>query len=87
MSNFTQDTQGLMSLYRMMVLTRVFEEYSEKLYKDGLIRGGLHLANGQEAVTAGVCSLLSLSDTLTCTYRGHGAVIAKGSKIDKLLSQ
>lgn len=87
MSNFAEDTQSLMSLYRMMILTRIFENYSEKLYKDGFIRGGLHLANGQEAVTTGVCSLLSSSDTLTCTYRGHGAVIAKGSKIDKLFGE
>lgn len=37
---------------------------------------------GQEAVPVGVCSELHPSDTMTCTYRGHGATLAKGSAID-----
>jgi len=78
---------ALLHLYREMYKIRLFEERSEALYKEGKIRGGMHLANGQEAVAVGVCSALRLSDTLTCTYRGHNAVIAKGARLDALFGE
>jgi len=61
-----------------MVLIRAFEERLEKLYKEGLIRGSLHLCVGQEATAAGGCAALRPNDYLTCTYRGHGQSLAKG---------
>lgn len=79
--------ERLASSYRSMLRIRVFEERSETLYKAGKIRGGLHLANGQEAVSVGVCNALRLTDTLTCTYRGHNAIIAKGAPLDRLFGE
>ena len=76
-----------LSLHRSMLQIRIFEEYSESLYKEGAIRGGLHLSNGQEAVSVGVCSALRKTDTITCTYRGHASVLAKGSPIAPLFGE
>ena len=81
------DREVLIDLHRQMLSIRLFEEYAERLYSRGAIRGGLHLANGQEAVSVGVCSVLEPTDTLTCTYRGHASVIAKGAPLDRLFGE
>jgi TPP-dependent pyruvate/acetoin dehydrogenase alpha subunit len=49
-----------------------------QLYKEGLIRGSLHLCLGQEATASGACAALRRDDFITCTYRGHGQALAKG---------
>jgi TPP-dependent pyruvate/acetoin dehydrogenase alpha subunit len=81
------DAERLLRSHRQMLLVRAFEEQCERLYKGGSIRGGLHLANGQEAVSVGVCENLRPDDTLTCTYRGHASVIAKGAPLDRLFGE
>lgn len=81
------NSDRLLSAYREMLRIRVFEEHAERLYKSGAIRGGLHLSNGQEAVSVGVCGALRQDDTLTCTYRGHASVIAKGAPLDRLFGE
>lgn len=68
----------LIERYREMLLIRAFEERLAQLYKDGRIRGSLHLCIGQEATAAGGCAALRRDDYLTCTYRGHGQALAKG---------
>ena len=47
------------------------------------MRGSTHLCSGQEAVTVGACSVLRGGDSMLCTYRGHGAVLAKGAPLDR----
>jgi len=61
---------------------RVFEDLVKGLFGSGLVRGSTHLCQGQEAVPVGVCSLLTPGDAMTCTYRGHGAVLAAGAALD-----
>jgi TPP-dependent pyruvate/acetoin dehydrogenase alpha subunit len=34
-----------------------------------------------------VCAALSAGDTMTCTYRGHGAVLAKGAPLDRCFAE
>jgi TPP-dependent pyruvate/acetoin dehydrogenase alpha subunit len=80
-------TDVLLDLHRQMVSIRVFEDRAEALFKRASIRGGLHLSNGQEAVAVGVCSVLEVTDSLTCTYRGHAPVIAKGAPLDRLFGE
>lgn len=74
-------------LYRAMVRVRAFEDGLLKLSQDGLLRGSLHLARGQEAVAAGLGAALLTSDTLTVTYRGHGIALAKGCPMPDLLCE
>lgn len=69
---------SLTQLYRTMVLIRCFEQRCESLYAAGEIYGSLHLCIGQEATATGACAALRPDDVITCTYRGHGAALAKG---------
>jgi TPP-dependent pyruvate/acetoin dehydrogenase alpha subunit len=70
-----------------MYRIREFEDAVDRLFARGQIRGSTHLCQGQEAVSAGVCSALRLTDTMFCTYRGHGQVIAKGADLTRALGE
>src|SRR3954452_16819960 len=69
-------------LFIRMVEIRAFEERIQRLFAQGLVRGTTHLCQGQEAVSVGACSALDEGDTMTCTYRGHGHVLAMGAPLD-----
>jgi TPP-dependent pyruvate/acetoin dehydrogenase alpha subunit len=69
---------GLRSMWRI----RLFEEAVQALFLQNLVSGSTHLCQGQEAVSVGVCAALEPDDFMTCTYRGHGAVIAMGAPLD-----
>lgn len=79
-------TDGL-RLYRVMLEIRYFEDAVQSLYLKGLVRGTTHLCQGQEAVAVGGCSVLRAGDTMTCTYRGHGAILAMGASVDGSLAE
>jgi len=66
------------TLYSRMLEIRYFEDEVQRLFFRGLVRATTHLCQGQEAVTVGACSVLGAADTMVCTYRGHGAVLARG---------
>lgn len=66
-------------LFASMLRIRSFEDEVKALFASGLVRGSTHLCQGQEATVVGVCSQMRPGDTMTCTYRGHGAVLAAGA--------
>ncbi len=72
---------------RSMHEIRWFEEECHALFARGHVRGSTHLCAGQEAVSVGVCRALRVSDTMACTYRGHGAVLAMGSALDRAFGE
>jgi len=72
-----------LELLRAMLEIRFFEDECHRLFAAGLVRGSTHLCQGQEAVSVGACSALKKGDTMTCTYRGHGAVLAMGAPLDR----
>jgi acetoin:2,6-dichlorophenolindophenol oxidoreductase subunit alpha len=72
---------------RLMHEIRFFEEEVQRLFTDGLVRGSTHLCQGQEAVAVGACRALSQGDTMACTYRGHGAVLAMGAPLDRTFAE
>jgi TPP-dependent pyruvate/acetoin dehydrogenase alpha subunit len=76
-----------LTLLRRMHLVRSFEEEVQRLFAKGLIRGTTHLCQGQEAVAIGACAALAVNDTMTCTYRGHGAVLGRGVAPDEALGE
>lgn len=82
----TAPSDGLESLGRMLQI-RYFEEEVQELFAKALVRGSTHLCNGQEAVSVGVCTALRPGDTMTCTYRGHGAAIAMGAALDQCFGE
>ncbi len=64
--------------YERMVEIRVLEDAVRALFAEGLVRGTTHTCQGQEAVSVGVAVALRPTDTVCCTYRGHGAALALG---------
>lgn len=77
----------VLDLHRRMVRIRRFEESSGKLVETGDMPGFLHLYVGQEAVAAGVGSVLSDADQITSTHRGHGHAIAKGAEFRPMFAE
>ncbi len=70
--------EGMLHLYRRMLLVRRAEERLATLFADGEIPGFLHLSIGQEAVSVGVTAALDRHDTIASNHRGHGHALAKG---------
>ena len=77
----------LLSLHRRMLEIRFFEDEVMRLFMQNLVRGSTHLYQGQEAVAVGACTMLRAGDTMTCTYRGHGAVLAMGAPLDRSMAE
>lgn len=74
-------------LFRTMVTIRQFEVKAGALFAAGQLPGFIHLSIGQEAVAAGVCGVLSRSDEITTTHRGHGHCIAKGGHVLGMMAE
>ncbi|HKC29299.1 MAG TPA: thiamine pyrophosphate-dependent dehydrogenase E1 component subunit alpha [Jatrophihabitans sp.] len=81
----TQDR--LLDMQRRMHEIRLFEETVMGWFSRALVRGSTHLYQGQEAVAVGVTSALRHGDTTTCTYRGHGTVLAQGAPLDRSFAE
>jgi acetoin:2,6-dichlorophenolindophenol oxidoreductase subunit alpha len=81
------DKSGQLELLRKMHEIRFFEDACHRLFAQGLVRGSTHLGQGQEAVAVGACSVLREGDTMSCTYRGHAAVLAMGAPLDRAFGE
>jgi len=81
------DQEALLGLYRTMLLIREFEDEVYRLFLQGVIAGTIHLARGQEAISAGIMAALRPDDYVTITYRGHGHCIARGVSLDKMFGE
>jgi TPP-dependent pyruvate/acetoin dehydrogenase alpha subunit len=77
----------VLDLYRSMVRIRAFEVKAGELMEAGQLPGFLHLYVGQEAVAAGVMSVLRTTDQITSTHRGHGHAISKGASFDRMFAE
>ncbi|MDH3753233.1 MAG: thiamine pyrophosphate-dependent dehydrogenase E1 component subunit alpha [Acidimicrobiia bacterium] len=64
--------------YERMVEIRALEDRVQELFAEGLVHGTTHTAQGQEAVAVGVAAAARATDSVTCTYRGHGVALALG---------
>jgi pyruvate dehydrogenase E1 component alpha subunit len=63
------------------------EEVCAELYTQEKIRGFLHLYIGEEAVAAGVLSLMRPQDNVMATYREHGHALLKGVSANQILAE
>jgi pyruvate dehydrogenase E1 component alpha subunit len=79
--------EKLTDMYRAMVRIRLFEERVVKEFAAGHIPGFVHVYSGEEAVAVGACANLTDDDYITSTHRGHGHVIAKGGKTDRMMAE
>lgn len=76
-----------LELFRVMTTIRSFETKAGALFAAGKLPGFIHLSIGQEAVAAGVCSVLQSRDEITTTHRGHGHCIAKGGQVLAMMAE
>lgn len=81
------DKDQKISLLSKMILIRRFEEKLTKYKLEGKILGPFHCSVGQEAVSVGVCSALSMNDYIAGSHRSHGCMIAKGANINSLVAE
>ena len=73
--------------YRVMRLSRRFEETVHEQFHEGNVPGPLHLSIGQEAVAVGGCWPLRESDVILSTHRGHHHCLAKGARPDRMMAE
>lgn len=83
----TLDKEKLKQIYTIMVRIRAFEERAMAEYHKGNVPGFLHVSIGQEAIPAGVCAMLEENDYIFSTHRGHGDIIAKGARLDRMMAE
>lgn len=76
-----------LEVYRKMSTIRQFDSHIGQLLANGKLRGACHLYIGMEAVAAGACSVLRPDDYITSTHRGHGHIISKGGRLEKMLAE
>ncbi len=81
---FAQDAGSLITLYRMMVKTRIFDSKAIALQRTGKM-GTYASSLGQEAVAVGIGQAMSAEDVLVPTYREYGAQLQRGVSMTDLL--
>jgi TPP-dependent pyruvate/acetoin dehydrogenase alpha subunit len=79
-------TETLIDMYRLMLLTRQFENKTVELLPTGKLFDFLHTCVGQEHVTTGAVYGLRNDDLVMPSLRGRGAFIAKGVSVKTLLA-
>lgn len=85
--HMTNQTDALLTHYRMMQLIRAVETTLVKLFADGEVPGFIHLSIGQEAVASGVVTALEPRDSFATTHRGHGHVVARGIDLEQFFKE
>lgn len=79
--------EDTLAAYHMMVLCRQFENACNQAYMQGLIRGFMHLDNGQETIPAMVADTIKQGDIKVSYYREHTHAIASGVPADKVMAE
>ena len=81
------DEKTMLTMYRNIYATRLFEQKCIELYRQGLIRGYFHPYLGEEAIAAGACAALEPDDYIVSTHRGHGHCISKGADLKRMMAE
>lgn len=91
------DKAQKLSMYRLMSLSRQYEEAIQAAYFEGKlpnfnmangpIPGEMHLSNGQEPCAVGVCAHLTKDDYVSATHRPHHIAIAKGVDLNRMTAE
>ncbi len=81
---FAEDKETVIALYRMMMLTRVFDKKAIALQRTGKL--GTYPSNlGQEAIGVGMGAAMKKDDVLCPYYREYGAMFWRGVKMEEVL--
>lgn len=75
------------ALFRAMLRIRRIEEEIERRYHENQMKTPIHLVIGQEAASVGACAAMEISDLLYSGHRTHGAYLAKGGDLRRMLCE
>jgi len=75
------------SLYRMMLRSRRFEEAVARIWSEGRISAEMHLGIGEEGIVAGVVDHLTDGDALALDHRGTAPLVMRGLELSLLLKE
>lgn len=76
-----------LAIYEKMLLTQLFEQRLDLMYRNGDILGGMLLGTGNEAVSVAATSTLGEGDVIAPTHRGMGAHFVRGETARGMLLQ
>lgn len=77
----------ILSLYRQMLRSRLFEEKVLELWEAGHISGEMHLGLGEEAIVAGVVTHLQDGDAMALDHRGTPPLVMRGLDLVSILKE
>jgi pyruvate dehydrogenase E1 component alpha subunit len=83
----THSREQLAGWYRAMLRIRRIEEEIERRYHQDQMKTPIHLVIGQEAAAVGCCSALRQTDLVYTSHRTHGAYLAKGGDLGRMLCE
>ena len=83
----SHSTDQLAAWYRAMLRIRRVEEEIERRYHEDLMKTPIHLVIGQEAAAVGCCTALRETDLVYTSHRTHGAYLAKGGDLGRMLCE
>jgi pyruvate dehydrogenase E1 component alpha subunit len=78
------DAEKRIEMYRVMVLTRLFEARFVELFEKGCVGEEPYVGVGQEAVGVGACSALEDDDLVLPSLRGRSQFLARGASLRRL---
>src|SRR5919199_1732724 len=81
------DGEHLLDLYKKMILIRVFEETTQRSFRQGKIGGYLHVYIGQEAVATGFLDAHREGDKVITAYRDHPFPLLLGSDPKRVMAE
>jgi pyruvate dehydrogenase E1 component alpha subunit len=81
---FAQDKETVVAIYRMMMLTRMFDKKAVALQRTGKL-GTYPSTLGQESISVGTGSAMHADDVLCPYYREYGAQLWRGVKMEEIL--
>jgi pyruvate dehydrogenase E1 component alpha subunit len=83
----SHSTERLIAWYRAMLRIRRIEEEIERRYHEDQMKTPIHLVIGQEAAAVGCCAALRETDLVYTSHRTHGAYLAKGGDLGRMLCE
>lgn len=82
-----EDKEGLLKLYKAMMLARAFENACNQQYMQGKIRGFMHLDNGQESIPGLIDYAIKTGDKKLSYYREHTHALASGVDAGEVMAE